>query len=88
MAWSSAARARPTPAAPRPSSPTRGLRRLRAASRTHLRGIGDHFLDVVDDADLAVVDRAMRAVADRAGTEPDIGRCAPGNLEGDRAVGA
>ena len=65
-----------------------GLRRLRAASRTHLRGIADHFLDVVDDADLAVVDRAMRAVADRAGTEPDIGRCAPGDAGGDRAVGA
>jgi DNA-binding MarR family transcriptional regulator len=62
-----------------------GLRRLRAASRTHLRGIADHFLDVVDDADLQVVDRVMRAVADRAGTEPDIGRCAPGHAEGDRA---
>jgi DNA-binding MarR family transcriptional regulator len=65
-----------------------GLRRLRAASRTHLRGIADHFLDVVDDADLAVVDRAMRAVADRAGSEPDIGRCAPGTAMGERAVEA
>ena len=79
---------RPTPAAPRPSSPSAACARLRAASRTHLRGIAEHFLDVVDDADLAVVDRAMRAVADRAGTEPDIGRCAPSTAEGDRAVGA
>ena len=29
-----------------------GLARMRAASRTHLRGISEHFLDVVDPADL------------------------------------
>ena len=35
----------------------RGLARLRAASRTHLRGIEEHFLAVVDDADLEAVER-------------------------------
>jgi DNA-binding MarR family transcriptional regulator len=43
-----------------------GLARLRAASRTHLRGIAGHFLDVIDPADLAVIERAMNRVADRA----------------------
>jgi DNA-binding MarR family transcriptional regulator len=39
-----------------------GLDRLREASGTHLRGIGDHFLDAIDPADLDVVGRAMRDV--------------------------
>ena len=43
-----------------------GLARLRAASRTHLRGIAGHFLDVVDPGDLPVIERAMSRVADRA----------------------
>jgi len=55
-----------------------GLGRLRRASRTHLRGIEDHFLAVVNEADLAVVERAMHAVSDRAfpgaGDGPE---CAP-----------
>lgn len=48
-----------------------GLDRLRRASRTHLRGIDEHFLAAVDDADLSVIQRSMRAVADRAGVEAD-----------------
>lgn len=47
-----------------------GLDRLRAASRTHLRGISDHFLDILDEGQLAEVGRAMQTVADRAGTMP------------------
>ena len=39
---------------------------MRAASRTHLRGISEHFLDVVDPADLESLERSMTAVA-RAG---------------------
>ena len=55
-----------------------GLDRLRAASRTHLRGIEDHFLAVIDPGDLPAVGSAMQAVADRAGTGPtDPGQCAP-----------
>jgi len=50
---------------------TAGLDRLRRASRTHLRGIDEHFLAAVDDADLSVIQRSMRAVADRAGVEAD-----------------
>ncbi len=50
---------------------TAGLDRLRRASRTHLRGIDEHFLAAVDDADLSVIERSMRAVADRAGVEAD-----------------
>lgn len=44
-----------------------GLDRLRTASTTHLRGISDHFLEVLDDDQLADVGRAMQTVADRAG---------------------
>ena len=47
-----------------------GLQRLRAASTTHLRGISDHFLDILDERQLAEVGRAMEAVADRAGSGP------------------
>jgi DNA-binding MarR family transcriptional regulator len=39
-----------------------GLRRLRTASLTHLRGIEDHFVSAIAPADLAAVDRAMRDV--------------------------
>ena len=47
-----------------------GLDRLRVASTTHLRGIADHFLDVLDADQLAEVGRAMQTVANRAGAEP------------------
>lgn len=49
----------------------RGLTRLRAASRTHLRGIDEHFLAILDGPDLAVIERAMSSVARRAG--PGVG---------------
>ena len=63
-----------------------GLRRLRAASRTHLRGIEDHFLDVLDPGQLEAVGRAMQAVADRAGAgATDPGLCAPDGAEADAA---
>jgi DNA-binding MarR family transcriptional regulator len=39
-----------------------GLRRLRTASLTHLRGIEDHFVEAIAADDLAAVDRAMRDV--------------------------
>jgi DNA-binding MarR family transcriptional regulator len=50
-----------------------GLDRLRRASRTHLRGVEEHFLRAVDGGDLAVIERTMQAVADRAcqGVPPD-----------------
>jgi DNA-binding MarR family transcriptional regulator len=48
-----------------------GLDRLRRASRTHLRGIEEHFLAAVDASDLSIIQRSMRAVADNAG--PDRG---------------
>lgn len=44
-----------------------GLDRLRAASRTHLRGIDDHFLGAIEPADAAAVERAMRRVSERVG---------------------
>ncbi len=50
---------------------TAGLDRLRRASRTHLRGIDEHFITAVDDADLSVIQRSMRAVAERAGVDAD-----------------
>lgn len=45
----------------------RGLERLRAASSSHLRGISEHFLAVLDDGDLVSLERAMTAVARHAG---------------------
>lgn len=46
----------------------RGLGRLRAASRTHLRGIGEHFLAVIEADDLEGLERSMTAVARQAGS--------------------
>jgi DNA-binding MarR family transcriptional regulator len=48
-----------------------GLDRLRRASRTHLRGIDEHFLSALDAADLSAIERSMRAVAERAGVDAD-----------------
>ncbi len=54
----------------------RGLARLRAASRTHLRGISEHFLAIVDATDVEVLERTMTAVARRAGPgDSDPGIC-------------
>ncbi|MFL5675087.1 MAG: MarR family winged helix-turn-helix transcriptional regulator [Chloroflexota bacterium] len=56
----------------------RGLDRLRAASRTHLRGISEHFLAVMDPASLETIERSMTAVARQAGPgQDDLGPCAP-----------
>ncbi len=44
-----------------------GLARLRAASRTHLRGITEHFLEPLDGTDVDALERAMRAVSSSAG---------------------
>lgn len=52
-----------------------GLARLRAASRTHLRGITEHFLDPLEGTDVAALETAMRAISISAG--PDAGPCAP-----------
>jgi DNA-binding MarR family transcriptional regulator len=52
-----------------------GLARLRNASRTHLRGISEHFLAPVDPDDLATIERAMLAVADQAGPGGESDRC-------------
>jgi len=46
-----------------------GLDRLRESAPTHLRGISDHFLDTMSEAELAAVDRAMNAIL--AGLGPD-----------------
>src|SRR6476619_4160094 len=39
-----------------------GLDRLRRASRTHLRGIDEHFLAALEHDDLPAIRRSMRAV--------------------------
>jgi len=57
-----------------------GLSRLRQASRTHLRGINEHFLEPLGDTDVSVIESAMRAIAVSAG--PDSGlACAPDGAE-------
>ena len=43
-----------------------GLKRLRTAAPTHLRGIAEYFLSAIQDSDLQVVERTMESVADRA----------------------
>jgi DNA-binding MarR family transcriptional regulator len=58
----------------------RGLARLRAASKTHLRGVNEHFLAILDTDDLEVIERTMTSVARRAGggsSTYDSGRCGP-----------
>jgi DNA-binding MarR family transcriptional regulator len=45
---------------------TAGLDRLRSASRTHLRGIEQHFLAVLEPDERATIERSMRLVAERA----------------------
>jgi DNA-binding MarR family transcriptional regulator len=47
-----------------------GLGRLRDAAGTHLRGIGEHFLDAIEPSDLSSVGRAMRDVV--AGLDAEI----------------
>lgn len=44
-----------------------GLARLRAASRTHLRGITEHFLEPLDGTDVDALERSMRAISASAG---------------------
>lgn len=46
-----------------------GMDRLRDAAPTHLRGIGEHFLDPIEPGDLAAVARAMRDVLTDLETE-------------------
>lgn len=63
----------------------RGLARLRAASKTHLRGVNEHFLSILDPDDLDVIERTMTSVARQAGggsTTYDTGRCAPEASDG------
>ena len=58
----------------------RGLIRLRAASKTHLRGIHEHFLAILDGGDLDVIERTMSSVARKAdggSVAFDPGRCSP-----------
>jgi DNA-binding MarR family transcriptional regulator len=56
-----------------------GLDRLRAASSTHLDGVGRLFLDVVDPADRAAVGRAMdRVIANLGGPTGTEHDCTPG----------
>lgn len=48
----------------------RGLSRLRAAATTHLRGIDEHFLSILENSDLDVIERTMSSIAERAGGGP------------------
>ena len=66
----------------------RGMARLREASPTHLRGISEHFLAVLAEADLEVIERSMTAVARRAGPDVadrshDAAECADPSPAGD-----
>lgn len=52
-----------------------GLERLRRASRTHLRGVAEHFLTALKADDIPAVERSMLAVADRIGPGGESDRC-------------
>ena len=55
-----------------------GLARLRAASRTHLRGITEHFIEPLDGTDMGALEASMRAVAVSAGPgSPTHDACGP-----------
>ena len=62
----------------------RGLARLREASPTHLRGISEHFLSILDEDDRGVIERCMTAVARHAG--PDAADVAAGLDAADPAA--
>src|SRR5262245_3643758 len=53
-----------------------GLGRLRSASRTHLRGIDEHFLAAAEATDLEAIERGLTAVARQAGPAHDTARWA------------
>ena len=57
-----------------------GLSRLRQASRTHLRGINEHFIEPLGDTDVSVIESAMRAIAVSSGPESGSA-CAPDGTE-------
>jgi len=42
-----------------------GLARLREATPTHLRGVGEHFLDRISADDLAALERMLEPIADQ-----------------------
>jgi DNA-binding MarR family transcriptional regulator len=64
-----------------------GLERLRAASRTHLRGISEHFLAVMDPSDLETIERSMSAVARQAGPgQGDPGDCVTDVIDSPSAI--
>ncbi len=55
-----------------------GLDRLRAASRTHLRGITEHFLEPLAGTDIGELEAAMRAISTSAGPGgPEAAACGP-----------
>ncbi len=58
-----------------------GLRRLRRASATHLRGIERYFVDVLEPADLAAIERTMNAVSRATGEALDAGCEPPAPIE-------
>ena len=61
-----------------------GYRRLRTASRTHLRGVNEHFLAVIDPEDLDAIGRALSTVARRACGEGPLERAAdPARTDAD-----
>jgi len=66
-----------------------GRARLRDASRTHLRGIDEHFLAIVDPDDLDATERTLNALARHAGagSAGDAGAdCIPAGFEASSPI--
>jgi DNA-binding MarR family transcriptional regulator len=62
-----------------------GLRRLRAAAPTHLRGIQATFLDAIAPDELAVLERVLRRVSDQLPDGPFAGATSPASHAGSRS---
>lgn len=65
----------------------RGRSTLRAASRTHLRGVDRYFLSVLTDDELHGLRRALDAVLERAAAGTSLEGCTSSGRPEDRVVG-
>ena len=54
-----------TAAANGPPCTDAGVRRLRAAAPTHLRGVSEHFLDRLTPDELASLERMLDSIGER-----------------------
>jgi DNA-binding MarR family transcriptional regulator len=64
-----------------------GVEAIRAASRTHLRGVDRYFLAALTDDERAALERALEAVIERASRGTAFEGCRPDALVEPRRAG-